>query len=510
MTVTPHESYLETKCKKCGHGIMIETDNASEWWVKCDDCGHLVFCYEPMPHQLRFHMDPSKFKMYGGGYGSAKTSTGCAEFLMLVFNTPRGRGLVGAHTYPQLEQTAKKQIIDMLPSELIRKYNQQDNIITLTNGYEILFRSFDNEQKLRSLNLCHVYMEEANGTEYSIFTQLQTRLRHHATDDHRIIMSTNPDGNWVKTEILLKADRIYGAKEVYARPVEDRNPNISVHIARTDMNTFLPKTYINDIKVGKPEHWIRKYLEGSFMQAEGMVYPNFEKAIVRDGSITREDIIHNIQTKGWRVMGGSDFGILDPTVLLQAAIDPTDGTVYLYDEYVRNRVSIGTHAKEMKHRLQHIPIGGLLKLMGDPSGAKRSQTDMKSIFNHYQEYGIYFQKGNNRIDAGIMKVYSYLEMEKLKVLPSLVDTIKEASEYMYKPTELGEKADEKPQDIKNHTMDALRYLVAELPDDPMSMVTEAYNSTDFRNTNNTQTALPFELREDISLVSDPNAWYNNY
>ena len=126
---------------------------------------------------------------------SAKTSTGCAEFLMLAFSTPRGRGLVGAHTYPQLEQTAKKQILEMLPAELIVKYNQQDNIITLTNGYEILFRSFDNEQKLRSLNLCHVYMEEANGTEYSIFTQLQTRLRHHATDDHRIIMSTNPDGN---------------------------------------------------------------------------------------------------------------------------------------------------------------------------------------------------------------------------------------------------------------------------------------------------------------------------
>lgn len=61
---------------------------------------------------------------------------------------------------------------------------------------------------------------------------------------------------WVKTEILMKAERIYGAVERYDRPAEDRNPNISVHIARTDMNTFLPPNYIEDIKIGKPEHWI--------------------------------------------------------------------------------------------------------------------------------------------------------------------------------------------------------------------------------------------------------------
>lgn len=504
----PNQPYLEKKCVKCGHGHMTDTDNNCEWFVKCDDCGHLIFCYTPMPHQLKFHQDPAKFKMYAGGYGSAKTSTGCAEFLSLAFNTPNGRGLVGAHTYPQLDQTAKKQILDMLPSELIRHYDKSKGIITLTNGYEIMFKSFDDEQKLRSLNLCHVYMEEANGTDFSIFTQLQTRLRHHATDKHKIIMSTNPDGNWVKSEILLKANKIYGAKEKYTRATEDRNPNISVHIARTDMNTYLPPTYIEDIKVGKPAHWIKKYLEGSFMQAEGMVYPNFEQNIVHD--VAYEEIVHNIQHKGWQVIGGADFGLLDPTVLLQAAIDPVDGDVYLYDAYIRNRVSVGTHATEMKKRMNHIPIGGLLKLMGDPSGAKRNINDLKSVFNHYQEHGIYFQKGNNRIDAGIMKVYSYLEMGKLKILPHLTEVIKEAAEYMYKPVELGEAADEKPVGGHDHTMDALRYLVAELPDDPLHLGSVSYNGADFRMADGTQIELPFQLQSDDGLDYSKDAWYNNY
>lgn len=153
-----------------------------------------------------------------------------------------------------------------------------------------------------------------------------------------------------------------------------------------------------------------------------------------------------------RPLSNIRFGLLDPTVLLLAAIDPVHGDVYVYDEYVRNRVSIGVHAQEMKKRMAHIPLGGLLKLMGDPSGAKRSQTDLKTIFNHYQEYGVYFQKGNNKIEAGIQKVYSYLEMGKLKILPHLKHLIKEASDYMYKPTEIGEAQSEKPVGGYDHTL----------------------------------------------------------
>ena len=175
---------------------LVSTSNHNEWWRKCPDCNQFTFLYNPMPHQERFHRDSAKFKMFAGGFGSAKSVTVAAEFVTLALNTPNGVGLVGAATYPQLERTSKKQVLEMIPQEFIAKpLNQKDNIMTLINGYEIMFRSFDDEQKLRSLNLCHVIMEEANGTSFAIFTQLQTRLRHHATDDHKILIATNPDMN---------------------------------------------------------------------------------------------------------------------------------------------------------------------------------------------------------------------------------------------------------------------------------------------------------------------------
>lgn len=502
----PNGSFIDCRCEVCAVGVYKETIDSNEWWVKCDNCEQMVFCYQPMPHQLRFHSDPAPYKMYAGGYGSAKTSTCGAEFILLALNTPNGEGLVGAHTYPQLELTAKKQIIDMLPAELIENHNQSKGVLTLTNGYKIYFRSFDDEQKLRSLNLCHVWIEEANGTTLDIFTQLETRLRHHATDQHKILLSTNPDSNWIKTDFLLKSARIYGSVDAYVREFDDINKSMHTHIARTDMNTHLPPDYVEKVSTGKPDHWIRRYLHGSFIHAEGLVYPSFEDAITDE--ITRAQVIANIQTNGWYVYAGSDFGIQDPTTLLQVAIDPVDGTAYLYDEYVRNRVAVPTHAIAMKERMAHLPYGVLQKIVGDPSGKKRNINDRKSIFDHYAEYGIYYREGDNRIEAGIMKVHGYFEMRKLKILSSCVETIKEGRNYRYPETELGGKATDKPVDKDNHCMDTLRYIIQELPDDPLTLRNQVYGQRDVTSMRNSEQHLPHALQtEEDTFKGD---WYNDY
>ena len=67
MAMIPNEKLLDTRCTKCDFGYMRNTENNNEWFLKCDDCNHLLFCYEPMPHQLRFHLDDAKFKLYAGG-----------------------------------------------------------------------------------------------------------------------------------------------------------------------------------------------------------------------------------------------------------------------------------------------------------------------------------------------------------------------------------------------------------------------------------------------------------
>lgn len=494
-----------TRCTQC-NTYLSECEPVNEWWKKCEECGQFYFLYEPMPHQAKFHRDPARFKFFAGGFGSSKSTTVAAEFVMLALKTPNGVGLVGAATYPQLERTSKKQVLDMIPQEFVgKKLNQKDNVITLINGYEIMFRSFDDEQKLRSLNLCHVLMEEANGTDYSIFVQLQTRLRHHATKDHKILISSNPDVGWVRTELLLRSQYIYGSKERITRKPEDINPNISTHISRTEQNIHLPDGYIDSLKIGKQDWWVARYLEGSFSFAEGAVYPNFPNCIVDD--ITVDEIKNNVRTKGWHVLGGADFGLVDPTVLILIAIDPVNGIAYAYDEYYKNNLPVAHHAKEMKRKMDHIPLGSLRRLVGDPSGARRNINDRRSIFNHYAEYGIFFEKGDNRIDAGIMKVYSYIEMGKFKVLSHMANTIEEMTNYHYKPVEMGETPTEKPVDKDNHVNDCIRYILQTLPDDPDQLKSVTYGAGDFRSVDS-QAHLPFELRTDDTdyYNNSPDSW----
>lgn len=198
---------------------------------------------------------------------------------------------------------------------------------------------------------------------------------------------------------------------------------------------------------------------------------------------------------------------MDDTVLLLGAIDPKEGIVYIYDEYVKNRMSTAAHANTMKHRMQHIPVGGLMKLVGDPSGKRRNINDSKSIFDSYRRYGIHFQAGDNRLDAGIMKVYSFLELGKLKILKRCTRTIDEGINYSYKPTDMDEKQDEKPIDKNNHTLDALRYLIMELPEDFDILKSVSYGHYDIHFKSESHLPHALQENEDDGVPVD---WYSSY
>jgi PBSX family phage terminase large subunit len=451
-----------------------------------------------MPHQALFHADSHKFKMFAGGFGSAKTSTCAAELIKLTLDTPNGTTLVGAATLPQLEQTAKKDLMAMLHPSLIANYSIQKNYIDLINGHRILFRPLDSEGKARSLNLCYIWVEEASEVSFDYIVQLQTRLRNHATKHHQMILSTNPDLGHVRTEFLLKADKIYGSDRNYFVPNEDKNPNISVHIASTRLNTYLPPDYYSTTAHGKEMWWIERYLNASFDYAAGAVYQTFADHIVKPFKIPNH----------WEQLGGADWGIRDPTVLLLGAIDPDTGITYIYDEYYQPNLPVPEHAKRMKEKIEKIPYGKLRFLVGDPAGKRQNINDMRSIFDHYAEYGLWFKDGNNRIDAGIAKVQAYFSLGRLKIFSSCSNTIREGLNYKYKPEELDPKKnpDNKPIDKDNHSMDSLRYICAELPDNPDTLVQKSYKSRDFAGKTEEDGSIPFALQTEDHSKGSHSAW----
>lgn len=497
--------FVGLKCPECGLGKFEQPLSGQTSYVICGECESIQLLYFPQSYQDDYHKDSHWIKGFFGGFGSGKSRTNVEEVTLHICNTPNGMSLMGAATFPQLEQTAMKDFFEYFPDDLIETYHKQKNVVVCKNGHVVLFRPLDDEGKIRSLNLTLFFIEEASEVKYDIFVQLQTRLRNTATSHHQGLLGSNPDLGWIRSDFLMVSDKIHNAATEYLQEKEEINPDFSSHIAPTRLNRYLkptPDKWAEKQARGKPEWWRKRFLEGSFEHTEGQVYPKFASAIVD----WKE---HQPIPKHWMRLFGVDFGLRDPTAALVAAIDPRLGDVHIYREHLQSEWSVRQHAVKFDEMLEDVPQGRILRMVADPAGKKRNEKDMKSYFDWYAEYNYFFDPGINKLEDGIMKVFTYFEMGRLKIHSNCVETIKEGINYKYPEKKLDDKknAGDKPIDKDNHLMDALRYILAELPNDPNDLINHGASPHEFqRGYVQDQSHLPHALRDD-DYDYGANDWY---
>jgi PBSX family phage terminase large subunit len=435
--------------------------------LECPVCGALQLTYNPQDYQELFHEAPFNINEDGtyklqtigifGGYGSAKSKASVHEFFLRALECPKSVGLVTAPTLPLLKKTTWKLLLDeVIPPPLIDSINKQEMTITLTNGYVIWGIPSDDEEKLRSINAAHCHMEEASGIKRTIYDQILARLRHPLGWNRAFFICSNPDLGWIK-EVIVENE----ARRSPLHPEhEDYDPDILCFIWATSLNKYLPADFLAKITKNKPTWWINRFTRGSFDHAEGAVYVNAISTFIEDND-------ELIQPHFERIIGG-DFGRRNPTAVLTGAIDPVEGIVYIYDEYYVAGKVVPEHAAALKPKFELIPTGLLRYMKGDPSMANKQTSDGKSVMGLYQEYGIFWQPGNNKMEAGLMKVNSYIERGKLKIFARCINTKREMIGYKYPELSMDddENLDENPEKKHDHAMDALRYMMMELPDDP--------------------------------------------
>jgi hypothetical protein len=84
-------------------------------------------------------------------------------------------------------------------------------------------------------------------------------------------------------------------------------------------------------------------------------------------------------------------------------------------------------------------------------------------------------EANNSIEAGLLKVNSYINQGKLKIFSTCINVLKEGLNYKFPEVTMDNEKnlDEKPIKHNDHAMDALRYALMRLPDDPELLKTVA-------------------------------------
>lgn len=288
---------MSQKCHHCK--VTNLTTPTSEMYKKqptylnCLGCGAIHLTYEPLEHQQQFHETTQKLNEDGtiktqiigvfGGYGSAKSRATLQEIFLRALNNPGGTGLLTAPTLLQLKRTTIKTFLnEIVPPPLIRSYNKAEGELILENGFTFYLIPSDDEEKLRSLNAGLVHIEEASGIHRSIYDQILTRMRDQQTKDKLILVCSNPDLGWIKTVFYDNEKR----KDPKHIEHDQYNPNIKTYIWKSTQNPHLPKDFITSISANKPDWWVKRYVDGSFEHAEGMVYPNIANSIIKSHHIS--------------------------------------------------------------------------------------------------------------------------------------------------------------------------------------------------------------------------------
>lgn len=309
--------------------------------------------------------------------GSGKTFSGSLLGLTLCFKYPGIVGLVGAQTYGLLKDTTFATYIEHLDNLGIQyTYLKKENEISFSNGSKLLFRHLEEPDKLKSLNLGFVEIEEMSDVPHDTFLVLLSRLRQKPKPEwtnfkHRLFGHTNPQG---------------GRGWIYEEFVKNKKDGFRRIIAPSTQNPHLPKGYIEMLRSSYNEDYFNMMVMGL---DDNSISPLVTKGFDKDVQVIPIEI--NPQ---FPIHLTCDFNV-DP--MCWYISQHYDGNVYYIDEIVMNNASTDRAAQlvcdVLKDYKNHMII-----VNGDASGNNMTTKGNDYIFirNAFQRNGF------NKVDVRVM------------------------------------------------------------------------------------------------------------
>ena len=362
-----------------------------------------------------------RYEVYYRGAGSGK-SVFIAQKIICKACTSKRKVLIIRKYATTLKDSVFQLIIDQLKKWKIYRFckvNMSTYTITLPNESVLLFKGLDDPEKIKSItDITDIWCEECSELSLDEFTQLDLRLRAQS-GNLQIFVSFNP---------VSKQNFVY--QKWFANGTPDNT--FVLHTTYKD-NKFLPKEYIDALleKQKSNPTYYKIYALGEFCTLDKLVYYNWRV----------EDFDHT-QIKG-KLLVGLDFGYTnDPTALVASVM--TDKKIYIFKEWVDTN-------KTNPQIAQVIKSLGLQK-----STIICDSAEPKSI-QELRQNGVYAArestKGPDSIIHGIQRLWEY----ELIVHPSCTETITEFENYAWQKDKTTGEYINKPIDMFNHCMDALRY-----------------------------------------------------
>lgn len=348
-----------------------------------------------------------------GGTSSGKTYAILQVLFTIANNDPGCTITVIGQDIPNLKVGALRDALNIVQGSpalkhIIESFNKSDRLFTFKNGSLIEFNSYDDEQDAKSGKRDYSFFNEANGIPFGVYQQVALRTKK------RVFIDYNPDAEFWVHEHIIPAT----GTELY---ITDHRHNPFLDQAVRDKIEAL-----KDIDI---ELW-KVYARGKTGKIEGLIF--------RDWNLCEAIPV------GATLIGlGLDFGFTnDPTALVE--VYKQDGELWINELIYETRLTNDMIANKMKE----LSIERGWEIIADSAEPKSIQEIANYMFNI-----IPAEKGPDSIRAGI----NTLKRHKLNITKGSVGLRKELSRYKWAVDKDG-KSLNKPIDVYNHAIDALRYL----------------------------------------------------
>lgn len=422
--------------------------------------------------------------MLEGGWGTGKTIAICLEASKDIA-IPNNYGLMGRKDLQEFQSTTLKEFLDIYEPAII-DHNKQTRVIKFGNNTEIYYTNLDESRdalnKIASLNLGFIIVDQAEEITQTLFDTMKGRLRRKNTR-RCFYAAANPNGHdWIWEDFFERPFEQYAifigltlerAKiisdeldKTHYMQLEDKYREIASIEGKTFQqiqllhkkyqyqgwastsleNPYLPNDTLQSY-LNLPDKVKKRYVFCSFDDFTGNVYSEYREDINRIPTIYEPSEYE----KKFIIL---DYGYRNPTSVGFWSVD-YDGIARRYDEIYLAETLIGDIATEIKKRQGWKEAYKL----ADPS-IWNIQQNGRCIADDYRDEGITFIQADNEVRQGIEKVNRLLKDGKMLIAANCVNWFWERDRYKWKDLKPGQIRNEyeEPTKKNDHAMDETRYF----------------------------------------------------
>lgn len=374
-----------------------------------------------------------------GAVRSGKTSIMTVSFFMWAMNNFSNCAFafcgksVGA-----VERNIIQPFLGIRKKRFFAQYNRGEHVLIGRKGRRenrfYLFGGRDESSYtlIQGITLAGVMLDEVALMPRSFVEQALARCSVRGA---KLWFNCNPENpqHWFRQEWILQPEK---HKALHLHFLMDDNPGLDEETKERYRSMYSGLFY-------------ERYVLGRWVMSEGLIYDMFDPT----ANTYREDI-PSLPYACQRYIA-CDYGTTNPCVFLD---------IYDDGEHIRvDREYRWDSRKERRQKTDQEYADDFLVFMGDVPATVLVDPSAASFIVALRQRGVYVREANNDVLDGIRKTGALLNRREILIHERCSGLIDEMGTYLW-DDKAAKRGEEKPVKQNDHSADALRYFVNNLPD----------------------------------------------